>query len=212
MPKRTYAPHLYAEAIDKCHHSPDSICIAFLQRQLKLDYCVAINLMEDLISNNEIVCLLHNGEKIYKLGSPKSQPKFTAKLKKIFVAIFATCTAWFARGDTTNLNFVRWYEPAVLRGKVYKGIYTDCCTFGAETTKTYYSLKLKNPIQVTGVLAESNMQIETDEIQLSYSKDVTKHLRIGQTVNIACSNVLFGSTGHYAKQVFCEKATFLPNE
>lgn len=212
MPKKTYDPHLYVQAIEECKHSPNSICIAFLQRRFKLDYAVAIDLMSDLISNNEVVCFSQNGEKIYKLGLPKTQPKFTAKLKKILVALFATCAAWFARGDTSNLNFVRWYEPAVLRGKVYKGIYTDCCAWGVETTKSYYSLKLKNPIWVTGVLAESNIQIETDEIQLSYSKDVTKHLRVGQTVNVACSSVLFGSTGHYAKQVFCENATLLPAE
>lgn len=130
-------------------------------------------------------------------------------IKKTLIAIFATCSTGFVQADTPNLNVVRWYEPAVLRGEVYKGVYVDCCTWGVETKKRYYSLKLKKPIRIAGVLAEGNLQIETNEIQLSYSKDVTQHLRIGQTVSIACSNIVFGSTGHYAKQVFCEKATLL---
>jgi hypothetical protein len=210
MTKEIDAPHLYTQAVDACRHSPDSISIAFLQRHLKLNYASAVALMDDLISNDEVFFDLHKGQRIYKLGPRKVQTKSPTKFKKVLVALITACAAWFARGDESHLNVVRWHEPAVLRGTVYKSKYLDCCTWGIEKSKTYYSLKFKSPIRIEGILSEGLMQLDTDEIQLSYSKDVTQRLRLGQTVDISCASILFGSTGHYAKPVFCEKATILP--
>jgi len=100
---------------------------------------------------------------------------------------------------------LKWNAPTTLSGVLKSGVYTDCCNNGEGRTENYLFLHLDSKVTMTqGDDADEEPGIDgVENIELGFAS--IPNVNEGQHIVVACKQIWFGNTGHYALPVFCEE-------
>ncbi|MNQ05139.1 hypothetical protein D3C85_178690 [compost metagenome] len=103
-----------------------------------------------------------------------------------------------------------WNKPAVLKGILMRGKFSNCCTAGLAENANFYFVRLEKNTGMTGENADEdkpNIDV-VREVQIESSAVKTSdESKIGKVVRVSCIALIFGNTGHYARPVYCEGAS-----
>lgn len=103
-----------------------------------------------------------------------------------------------------------WNKPAVLKGILMRGQFSNCCTSGVAENANFYSVRLEKDTGMTGENGDEGKPnidfVREVQIESSAVKTAEKS-KIGKVVRVSCIALIFGNTGHYARPVYCEGAS-----
>lgn len=145
---------------------------------------------------------------------------FTKKTSVINICkvIFVGCillNSNFTLSETKNTKsnskqpaLVEWNKRVVVSGTVLQGEFDNCCINGESKKDRYLYLKLDKPMNInspTRAFEPSLKGVVNIQISSNAANDY-----IGQAVSVECKQIIYGVTGRYALEVYCDKANIKP--